>query len=125
MERNKNVAVTEHGETEPSRCRRKYVLAAWTSVAIAVVTFALDWLVIANHVGGRGQRPPGMLLFYVVLMVVSGAGILAGVFSFFGIRSWQNASSIIPGALLGICANGFNAVGCLLAYALEGRNLGG
>ncbi len=41
------------------------------------------------------------------------------------IRSWRNALFIIPGALVGICINGFNAFMCLYAYALVGRNMGG
>jgi hypothetical protein len=66
-----------------------------------------------------------VLRLYITLLVVSAMGGFAGIFSLFGIRSWRNALVILPGALLGICVNGCNALLCLGAYALEGSNLGG
>jgi hypothetical protein len=105
--------------------RRFYVLAAWASLFAAVVISVVFWLQGVHHAGTRGERPPAVLLFYLFLFLVSAAGGLAGVISLFGIRSWRNALIIIPGALLGICINGFNAFMCLFAYALEGRNIGG
>jgi uncharacterized membrane protein len=66
-----------------------------------------------------------VLLFYLVLLVVSVLGGLAGFVSLVGIQSGRNALVIIPGALLGIGISACNAIVCLLAYALEGENLGG
>lgn len=115
-----------NGQTDQGRGSRSvYVMAAWASPLAAAVIAAVFWLWIANHEGMRGERPPAVLLFYVILLSASVVGELAGVFSLFGIRSWRNALSIIPSALLGICGNGFNAFWCLFAYGLEGRNLGG
>jgi lipopolysaccharide export LptBFGC system permease protein LptF len=105
--------------------RRIYVLAAWASPLAAVVISVVLWLWFVNHVGTRGERAPAVLLFYLFLLVSSAAGGLAGIISLFGIRSWGNAVLIVPGALLGICINGCNALMCLYAYALEGRNMGG
>jgi uncharacterized membrane protein len=102
-----------------------YVWAAWTSPAAGVVVAATLWALMVNHQGARGERPPAVLLVYVLLLLASTAGGLAGVISLFGVRSWRNALSIIPGAVLGICLNGYLAVVCLLGYALEGKNLGG
>jgi hypothetical protein len=105
--------------------RRYYVWAAWASTLVAVVVSVVVWLWITNHEGRRGERVPAVLLFYLVLLSASAVGGLAGVVSLFGIRSRRHAISIIPGALLGICINGYVVFICLLAYALEGRNLGG
>jgi hypothetical protein len=104
---------------------RIYVLAAWTSPLIAAVISLILWQWFVHHEGRRGEQATGVLVFYLFLLLTSALGGLAAVSSFFGIRSWRNALSIVPGALLGICINGYNAVMCLLAYALEGRNLGG
>ncbi len=105
--------------------RRIYVVAAWASPLAAVVISVVLWQWFVNHLGTRGERAPAVLLFYLFLLLASVAGGLAGVISLFGIRSRRNALCIIPGALLGICANGCNAFMCLLAYALEGRNMAG
>jgi hypothetical protein len=102
-----------------------YVWAAWASPSVGVAIFVALWVLIVNHQGARGERPPAVLLFYVVLLLSSAAGGLAGVISLFGIRSWRNALSIIPGALLGICINGCLALMCLVRYAYEGTHPGG
>jgi len=105
--------------------RRIYFGAAWASALTAVVISVAMWVWFMNHHGTRGERSPAVLLFYLTLLSVSALGALAGLFSLFGTRSWRHALVILPGALLGICVSGNNAVLCLLAYALEGRNLGG
>jgi hypothetical protein len=105
--------------------RRIYVLAAWASPLAAVLISVVLWLWFVNHVGTRGERAPAALLFYLFLLLASAVGGLAGVMSLFGIRSRRSALCIIPGALLGICINGCNALLCLYAYALEGRNMAG
>ncbi len=105
--------------------RRIYVLAAWASPLAAVVISAVLWLWFANHLGTRGERASAVLPFYLFLLLASAVGGLAGVISLFGIPSRRSALCIIPGALLGICINGCNAFMCLLAYALEGRNMAG
>jgi len=103
-----------------------YVKAAWASPLVAVLIAAVFWLWVANHTGGgRGVRPPAVLGFYLSLALASVLGGVAGVFGLFGIRSGRDALVIIPGALLGVCINGFNAFWCLFAYGLEGMNLGG
>jgi hypothetical protein len=102
-----------------------YAFVAWVSPVVGVVVSLVLWLWIVNHPSVRGERPMPALLFDLSLLVVSAVGGLAAVVSFFGIRSWTSALVIVPGALLGICINGANAVMSYLAYALEGRNLGG
>lgn len=112
---------TDQGQGSKS----KYFMAAWASPLVAAAIATVFWLWVANHEGRRGERLPAVLLFYLILLLASAMGGLAGIFSLFGIRSWRNALSIIPGALLGIGINSFNAFWCLFAYGLEGRNLGG
>jgi hypothetical protein len=108
------------------KSRRIYVLAAWASPFVAIVISVTLWVWIVHLDEGKiGERAPGVLLLYLILLLASGVGGLAAVFSLFGIRSWRNAANIIPGALLGICINGVNIVVCLLAYAYEGRNPSG
>jgi hypothetical protein len=109
----------------PSKGRRIYVFAAWASPLAALAIAGVFWLWIASHQGTRGERQPAVLLFYVILLAASALAGLAGVFGLFGIRSWSNALLIVPGTLLGVGLSGCNIVMCLLAYALEGRNLGG
>jgi uncharacterized membrane protein len=108
-----------------SKGQRIYVAAAWASPFSAVVISVALWLWSVNHQGTRGERSPAVLGFYLVLLVVSALVGLAGLISLVGIRSWRNALVIIPGALLGIGVSTSNALMCLLAYALEGKNLGG
>jgi hypothetical protein len=103
----------------------RYGTVAWSSALTAVVIAAVVWLWIVIHQGKRGERPGAVLLFYLILLLASAVAGLAGVFSLFGIRSWRNALSIVPGALLGISINSFNAVLCYYAHALEGTNPGG
>src|SRR5437868_1287403 len=105
--------------------QRIYVMAAWASPFTAVVISVALWLWFVNHQGTRGERSPAALLFYLTLFLVSTLGGLAGFIGLIGVRSWRNALLIIPGALLGICISGYNALMCFLAYALEGKNLGG
>jgi hypothetical protein len=105
--------------------RRLYVVAAWASPAVALVLALAFWLWSMNHQGQRGDRSTAALLFYLFVFAASTAGGLAGAVSLFGIRSWRHALLILPGAALGVCANGYLAVIGLLSYALEGRNLGG
>jgi hypothetical protein len=105
--------------------RRIYVWAAWGSPLVGICTSITLWQWIVNHPGTRGERPPGTLLLYVVVLLVSAVGGLAGLVSLFGIRSRRSALLIIPGALLGTGINGCNAFYGLLAYLLEGKNLGG
>jgi hypothetical protein len=113
------------GGTEMNGSMARYVYAAWGSVLVAGVVAAVGWIWIANHQGTRGERLPAVLGFYLALLAVSVAGMLAALYGLFGIRSRRSALIIIPGSLLGICGNGFNAFFCLLAYSLEGMNLGG
>jgi hypothetical protein len=120
------VAFAEARDAGPSRGGRPFfVWVAWPSSAAGVLVAAALWTLVVNHHSARGERPPAVLLFYVVLLLASTAGGLAGVVSLFGVRSWRTALSIIPGAVLGICLNGYLALVCLLAYALEGKNPGG
>jgi hypothetical protein len=105
--------------------RRICMVSAWASPSAGVVIASVLWVWTEYHHGVRGERPPAVLLFYVVLLLASAAAGLAGVMSFFGIRSGRDALSIIPGALLGLCINGCVVFVCLLGYLLEGRNLGG
>ena len=109
----------------PISDRRIYIVAAWASLLVAIVISIVMWQWIVNHEGSRGERAPAVLLFYLVLLLVSVVGGLAAAISLFGVRSWRNALLIIPGALLAVCINAYNAFICLLAYALEGSNLGG
>ena len=102
-----------------------YLWAAWASPSAGVVLAVTFWLLAPNEQGVRGERPPAVLLFYGILTVGSAACGLAGAVGFFGIRSWRDAWSIIPGALLGVCINGSLTLMALYAYALVGRNLGG
>ena len=110
---------------ERNNGRRIYLWAAWGSPLVGVCTSVALWQWIMNHPGTRGERPPEALLFYVVVLLASAVGGLAGLVSLFGIRSRRGALLIIPGALLGMGINGCDAFYGLLAYLLEGRNLGG
>jgi|SRR5580698_8620970 hypothetical protein len=105
--------------------RTVYVVTAWASSLVAVLISVVFWIWVTNHVGMRGQRSRGVLLFSLVLLLTSVAGVLAAAISLFGIRSRRSALLIVPGALLGICINGYNAVMWFLAYALEGTNPSG
>jgi hypothetical protein len=122
-------AFSERGGTGQSGVGRPiYVWAAWASPSAGVAIFVALWVLNVIEQGARGKLPPAVLLLSVVLLFLSSvAGGLAGVISLFGIRSWRNALSIIPGALLGICINGFLALICLVmcAYAYQGRPPGG
>src|SRR5262245_55133097 len=110
---------------KPGKTARISVLAAWGSPLVGAVISVILWQWLVNHLGTRGERPPGVLLFYLVLLFVSVAGALAGLASLWGIRSRRDALIIIPGALLGICLNICNAFFAFLSHALEGVNLGG
>jgi hypothetical protein len=105
--------------------RRIYVSTAWASLLAGVLISSVFWLWIVHHEGRRGERPSGALLFYIVLLLASVLSGLAGILGLFGIRSGRDALLILPGGLSGIAINGYNIVMCLLAYALEGGNLGG
>jgi peptidoglycan biosynthesis protein MviN/MurJ (putative lipid II flippase) len=106
--------------------RRIYVLAAWASLLAGIIIALVLWLWMENYQGARGQRPIGILLFYLVLLLANVAGFLAGLVSLIlGVRSRREALLIIPAAVLGICSNGYCAGIWLLAFLLEGRNLGG
>jgi hypothetical protein len=115
----------EKNTDQMGKGRRICVLAAWASPVAAAVISVVLWLWFENHEGKVGERESAVLNSYLILLFASGVGGLAAVISLFGIRSWRNALSVIPGALLGICINGANAFMCLLAYALEGRNPSG
>ncbi len=102
-----------------NRCN--YVLAAWASLCVGVVSFASLGLwglyYGLNHMdginrGGMGDELVGAAVC-LVLLLVSAAGGFAGVRSLFGIRSWWNALFIIPGALFGILINGFIVCACI------------
>ena len=105
--------------------RRIHVWAALASLFAGIAISIIFWLWIAHHEGRRGERLPGVLLFYLILLFTSIVAGLTVIFSLFGVRSRWDALLIIPASLLGIGLNGYNAFMCYLAYALEGRNLGG
>jgi hypothetical protein len=107
------------------KARRVYVLAAWGSPLAGAVASVVLWQWIVNHSGVRGERPPGALLFDLLLLAMSVAGGLAGLLSLLGIRSWRSALVILPGALLGVCVNTGCALYALLAFAYEGVNPAG
>jgi hypothetical protein len=107
------------------KSRRIYVWAAWVSLSAGIVISIIFWLWIWQHEGRRGDRPPAVMLFYLMLLFASVAAGLAGAFSLIGIRSWRDALLIIPASLLGVGVNSYNAFMCYLAHALEGMNLGG
>ena len=117
------------GATSPSKNgkgRRIYVQMAWASLLAGIVISLVLWLWIEFHEGSRGQRPTGVLVFYIVLFLGNAAGIVVGLVGLIlGTRSWRDALLIIPPAVLGIGINGCAAAFCLLGFALEGRNLGG
>ena len=60
-----------------------------------------------------------------MLLVASTLCFVAAIVSLFGIRSWRNAVSIIPVAVLGIGIGGVNMFLCGLSYGLLGVNIGG
>jgi hypothetical protein len=60
--------------------RRVHILAAWSSLFAGLVIALVIWLWTVNHVGKRGERDPAVLFLYVILLLASGAGSLAGVF---------------------------------------------
>jgi len=111
--------------------RHIYVLAAWASPAVAAISCFVLWsqkLFEAVQLA-RGVLPTqaahwshGAQLFNLCLLCASILAGLAAVISVFGIRSWRNAASIIPAALLGVCMNG--TILFLTAYglALDGRH---
>jgi hypothetical protein len=105
--------------------RKIHVWAAWASLVVGIVISVIFWQWVINHEGRRGERPLGVLLFYLILLITSVVAGLAVVFGLFGIRSRRDALHIIPASLLGIGINGCNALMCYLAHALEGMNLGG
>ena len=109
----------------PNRRRRWPVVAAWGSAAVALAVGLTLWAWLSSHSGTRGVRPPGTVTVYLSLFAVSVAGLMAGVVSLFGIRSWRTAWIVVPGAILGVGANACVSVLCLLAYAYEGVNPGG
>jgi hypothetical protein len=115
----------QRNKREMWRVRRVYVWAAWASLFVGIVISIIFWLWLGYHEGRRGERLPGVLLFYLILLFTSVVAGLAGIFSLFGVRSRQDALLIIPASLLGVGINGYNAFMCYLAYALEGMNLGG
>ena len=117
---------SESGNTDQGREGRPvYVLAAWASPSVGAVISLVFWLLIVNHHAARGERAPLILVSYILLLLVSGMGLVAAIYSLVGIRSKMIAFSIIPGALIGVCSNGYNSCMCLLALALEGKNMGG
>ncbi len=119
-------AFTEHGDTEQGRGGRPiFVLMAWASPSAGVGIAIAFWELSVNYPRAQFERPPALLVLYVVLVLANAAGGLVGAISLFGIRSWRNALSIIPGAVLGISINGLLAFLCLLAYEFEGKKLGG
>jgi hypothetical protein len=114
------------GNPDQGRGRQSlYLWSAWTSPVAGGVLAVTFWLFAAHHQGVRGERPPAVLLVYGVHIAASAAAGLAGAVGFFGIRSWRDARSIIPGALLGVGINGCLTLLALYGYALVGRNLGG
>jgi hypothetical protein len=120
------VAFAQPCETDQGGERRRiFKVSAWASPSAGVMIASVFWLWTEYHHGVIGERPPAVLLFYVVLLFVSAAAGLAAVISFFGIRSWRDALSIIPGALLGICINGCVVLMCMIDYVVEGKNLAG
>ena len=92
-----------------------YVWSAWASPIVGVAVFVALW-VLLNQLVATGERRP----LFVVLLLTSAAGGLAGVIGLSGIRSRRDALTIIPGALLGICINGCIGLMCLACYAYEG-----
>ena len=116
-------------DTSPAKIgkgRRIYVQMAWASLLAGIIISLVLWLWIEFHEGSRGQRPTGVLVFYIVLFLGNATGVVAGLVSLIlGTRSWRDALHIIPPAVLGIGINGCAAGFCLLGFALEGRNLGG
>jgi hypothetical protein len=105
--------------------KSRYVIAAWVSPLLGLLVAAAFWLFSENYHGVRGVRSPAVLAFYLVLIALSAAGTLAATYSLWGIRSWQKGLAIVPGAILGIGINGFNALWGMLAYLVEGKNIGG
>jgi hypothetical protein len=114
------------GETDQGRGgKSRYVFAAWASPLLGMLVAAAFWLFSENYHGVRGVRSPAVLAFYLALIALSTAGTLAAIYSLLGIRSARKALAIVPGALLGVGINGFNVLWGMLAYLLEGKNIGG
>jgi hypothetical protein len=95
---------------------RKYLLLAWGSLAASLLVLVTLLLCLLPHESGRsgGERPAAVLVFYVLMDLLSVGGVVAGIWSLFGIRSWRTALLIVPGALAGICMGGFNALICFV-----------
>jgi len=91
---------------------RNYVLAAWASLCVGVVSCAGAVLWGLSQVDKVVQEK-GTAVF-LVLVLLSAAGGFAGVSSLFGIRSWRDALLNIPVALIGILMNGFIGLACIL-----------
>ncbi len=101
-----------------SRCN--YILAAWASLCAGVVNFAaFAWIIHHTETyGGIGLSGSRGTIVFLLFLLVSAAGGIAGVISLFGIRSWPNALFIIPGALFGILINGFMGLACFGSCAV-------
>lgn len=97
---------------------RRHVAAAWVSplTAVGISAALLFWF--TTHHGRVGERPTAVLLLYLALALASALGGLAGLIGLLGVRSRRDALAIIPGALLGICVGGCNAV---VSAGLRGR----
>jgi hypothetical protein len=117
-------AFSELADSDPSRrVRPIYVWAAWASPSSGATIALALWVMTERPPFAPGEGPVADSIIWLGLLLASVAGVLAGVISLFGIRSRRHALSIIPGALLGICSNGFLAFVCLLAYTFAGKNM--
>lgn len=93
------------------------VLAAWASLLIGIAAYAI-------FLGCIEMVNSYILLFFGALALLSACGGIAGLFSLFGIRSRWKASLIIPGALMGICFNGYVAFWTAVGLLLSGNKMG-
>ena len=110
-------------DTSPAKIgkgQRIYVQMAWASLLAGIIISLVLWLWIEFHEGSRGQRPTGVLVFYIVLFLGNAAGVVAGLVGLIlGTRSWREALLIIPPAVLGMASTAAPpASGC---WALRSR----
>ena len=107
------------GDTATNR-RSMPAWAAWVSPAVGSILCLALWIWMRNHQSVRGERPPAVAVFCLIVAAGSLVGGAAAVFGLFGIRSSRSALNIVPGSLLGLCINGINLSWTLVAYLFEG-----
>jgi hypothetical protein len=101
---------------QKSKDDRVYILAAWASPLVGIAA-----VVILFNFERLGMKGSNELISCGLLALLSAGGGLTGLFSLFGVRSRWKALLIIPGALMGICINGYISFLMLAAFSGIGR----